>query len=75
MKSIYTILFLTACIKNSSMSKPIGAVDTVNGRHCSIQLDNEKIIFLNSELCNHLTEGDTISIIKIQVTGDESESN
>tara|TARA_B100000212_G_scaffold342531_1_gene330327 strand:- start:15 stop:203 length:189 start_codon:yes stop_codon:yes gene_type:complete len=57
---ILNLIFLLGC-----MPKPveIGVIDVREGNVCVVQLANESFVYLTSDFCRGLKEGDVIGVV------------
>ncbi len=57
-------ILLTGCFAQKHRLIYLGAVDTVDRKICNVQLDDGKIVAVESELCTKLKEGDELRVVR-----------
>ena len=55
-----SLLFIFACMH--TVGHPIGVVDVVESKTCTIQLKDETVVIITSKICENLKEGDVIQV-------------
>lgn len=56
-------LILFSCLTKTI---DVGTVDLVEPKICTVQLPDESIIAIDSEICSSLKEGDVIQVVRIK---------
>ncbi len=54
------IIIILACLTTNH--KKVGVIDIIDKEVCSIQLEDETFILVNSSICNGLKEGDVLEV-------------